>query len=250
MSTHIQHFAKNSADYKQFRPDYPEALFTYLESLVPDKQLAWDCGTGNGQAAVALAKRFNQVIASDISQEQLNMAPKVPNINYHCWPAQKTTLPDHSVDLITIAQALHWFDLDNFYQEVNRVAKKDAVIAAWCYSLGNISSTIDPILRKLYVNILGAKYWPKERKYVEEEYCTILFPFTRISPPAFVIHKTLNYEQLLGYLGTWSAVKEYETQKQQNPIDRISGDLKAAWGDPLSPKTMVWPIHLIVGKIA
>lgn len=247
--SHIQYFAKNSSDYKQFRPDYPEELFTYLESIAPSTALAWDCGTGNGQAALSLAKRFNKVIASDISEEQLKYAPNVPNIHYFCWPAEKTALSDASVDLITIAQALHWFDFDVFYQEVKRVAKPDAIIAAWCYSLGNISSTIDPLLRKLYHNILGSKYWPKERKYVEEEYCTIPFPFQRISPPAFVIHKSLNYAQLLGYLSTWSAVKEYEAQKQLNPIDKIAPDLQAAWGDLEQPKMMVWPIHLIVGKV-
>lgn len=247
--SYIEHFAKNSSEYKLFRPDYPEELFTYLESIAPENGLAWDCGTGNGQAAIALAKRFKQVVATDVSQEQLNLAPKLSNISYHCWPAEQTSLADNSVDLITIAQALHWFDLERFYQEVHRVGKKDAVIAAWCYSLGNISSTIDPILRKLYVNILGNKYWPKERKYVEEEYCTISFPFTRISPPAFMIHKSLNYYQLLGYLNTWSAVKEYQIQKQQNPIDKIAADLQAAWGDVEHPKMMIWPIHLIVGKI-
>ncbi len=247
--SHIEHFAKNSASYKQFRPNYPEELFTYLESLVGATDLAWDCGSGNGQAAVSLAKRFKQVVATDISQEQLNLAPQIENIHYHCWPAEKTDLPDASVDLITVAQALHWFDLDTFYKEVRRVAKPGAIIAAWCYSLGNISSTIDPLIRKLYVNILGDKYWPKERKYVEEEYCTISFPFTRISPPAFIIHKNLNYDELLGYLSTWSAVKEYEMQKQQNPILKISPALKRVWGNVEQPKMMVWPIHLIIGRI-
>lgn len=247
--SYLEHFAKNSSEYKLFRPDYPEELFTYLESIVPAKELAWDCGTGNGQAAFALAKRFKQVVASDISQEQLDLAPVVENISYHCWPAEQTTLKDNSVDLITAAQALHWFDLGRFYQEVNRVGKDGAVIAAWCYSLGSISSTIDPILHKLYVNILGDKYWPKERKYVEEEYCTISFPFTRVSPPAFLIHKNLNYLQLLGYLSTWSAVKEYESLKNKNPIDKIDSQLQAAWGDLEQPKMMVWPIHLIVGRL-
>ncbi|MBS0290659.1 MAG: class I SAM-dependent methyltransferase [Proteobacteria bacterium] len=246
---YIRHFAKNSEQYKLYRPNYPEELFTYLESLVVDKHLAWDCGTGNGQAAVSLAKRFDVVIASDINVEQLNAAPKVDAIHYHCWPAEKTELEDQSVDLITIAQALHWFKFDSFYQEVKRVAKQGGIVAAWCYSLGNISSTIDPIIRRLYVNILGDKYWPPERKYVEEEYCTIPFPFQRISPPSFVINQNLNFNQLIGYLGTWSAVKEYEKQKEQNPINRILPELQSVWGDPLQPRLMVWPLHLIIGRV-
>ncbi len=247
--TFIEHFSNSPDKYKQFRPNYPEELFTYLATLVPSSDLAWDCGTGNGQAAVSLSRRFKQVIASDISQEQLDVAPKKDNITYHCWPAEKTTIPDASVDLITIAQALHWFDFDVFYQEVKRVSKPGGVIAAWCYSLGTVSSTIDPIIRKLYQNILGNKYWPKERIYVMDEYTTIPFPFQRISPPAFIINKNLNYHQMIGYLNTWSAVKEYQKQKQQNPVDKIAGDLQAAWGDLDHPKAMIWPIHLLVGRI-
>jgi SAM-dependent methyltransferase len=245
----IEHFADKPESYQKFRPDYPEELYTYLMSLVPSPDVAWDCGTGTGQAAVALAKRFKQVIASDINQAQLNVAPKIDNISYHCWSADKTTIADASVDLITIAQALHWFNFDSFYQEVRRVSKPGGIIAAWSYSLGNISSIIDPIIRRLYVNILGAKYWPKERKFVEEEYCTIPFPFQRISPPAFVINKAVTLPQLLGYLNTWSAVKEYQKQKQQNPVDKIIPDLQNAWGDIEHPKTMILPIHLLVGRV-
>lgn len=245
----IEHFADKPESYQRFRPDYPEELFTYLMSLVSSSEVAWDCGTGTGQAAIALAKRFKHVIASDINQRQLDVAPKIANVSYHCWPAEKTTIPDASVDLITVAQALHWFNFEEFYQEVKRVSKPGGIIAAWSYSLGNISSTIDPIIRRLYVNILGDKYWPKERKFVEEEYCTIPFPFQRISPPAFVINKVVTLQQLLGYLNTWSGVKEYQKQKQQNPVDKITASLQNAWGDIDQPKIMILPIHLLVGRV-
>lgn len=246
---YIDHFAKEPENYLKYRPEYPDLLFDYLSSLVASHDLAWDCGTGNGQAALALSTRFLKVIASDINQTQMNVAPKRNNIEYQNWHAEKTELLSQSVDLITVAQALHWFDLENFYQEVKRVAKSNGMIAAWCYSLGKITPEIDQFISKLYYDILGNTYWPKERIYIDEEYSTIPFPFSKLSTPSFSIKKEYNLTEVLGYLNTWSAVKEYQKRNQKNPIDFIQDDLAKTWGHPEHRRVFTWPLHLLVGEI-
>jgi len=249
MHQYVNHFGVKSSEYLQFRPDYPDSLYKFLTGLVDKRDLAWDCGTGNGQAAAQLAQYFKNVVGSDINQAQLNVAVKKDNIQYECWPAEKTGLKDGSVDLITIAQALHWFNFDKFYDEVRRVAKYKGIIAAWCYSLGSVDTEIDVLIRKLYSDILGDAYWPKERRYIDEEYLTIPFPFKEIETPDFHIEKKINFMQLMGYLNTWSAVKQYQQVNQGNPINLIFSDLQLAWGDPDTARIMNWPVRLLAGHV-
>lgn len=246
---YTNHFGNRSSDYLQFRPNYPDSLFVYLAGLAKSHDTAWDCGTGNGQAAIELSQYFTQVIATDINQAQLDIAPKIDNISYYHCPAEKTHIPNASIDLITVAQALHWFDFTHFFNEVRRVAKPEGIIAAWSYSLGTITPEIDNIIQKLYFEILGDEYWPKERRYVDKGYKTIPFPFSKIVPPEFQIVKEMDFAQLLGYLATWSAVKEYQKRNQINPLGLIISDLEKAWGDPESTHFMTWPIHLLVGAV-
>lgn len=247
--SYINHFGEQSSDYLKFRPDYPLELYNYLVGLVEAHERAWDCGTGNGQTAIHLAPYFKEVIATDINQAQLDVAHKKDNIRYYCWPAEKTQIIHSSVDLITVSQALHWFNFNEFYAEAKRVAKPHSVIAAWSYSLGKINPALNQVIEKLYYKILGDTYWPKERKYIDEEYKTIPFPFKKIPTPDFAIEKQMNFSQLIGYLQTWSAVKEYEKYHHKNPVDFIQLDLKAAWGEIDSVHTMYWPIHLLVGQL-
>lgn len=244
---YIQHFADGAENYQKYRPDYPAALFQYLASLC-EHELAWDCATGNGQAALPLAAYFEEVIASDINEQPMNVALQKDNLSYYCWPAEQTSLKNNCVDLITVAQALHWFDLPSFYSEVNRVGKRQSIIAAWCYSLGNVSPLVDKVIAKLYHDILGDTYWPKERRYIDHHYKTIAFPFKKLKTPSFVAEKSFQLTELVGYLNTWSAVKEYQQRQQQNPVEMILSELENAWGTEQS-YTMQWPIHLLVGKI-
>ena len=248
MSSYTNHFGDQSGAYLQFRPNYPDALFYFLSGLCSQHVLAWDCGTGNGQAAVQLAKFFTQVVATDLQQAQLAVALHKPNVEYVCCRAEASPFTDGTVDIVTVAQALHWFTFDAFYHEVERVLKPDGIIAAWAYSLGEINEPIDCILRKLYDDILGDTYWPKERRYIDEHYQTIPFPFKRITAPSFHIEKKMDLAQFAGYLNTWSAVKEFQQQNQRNPLDEIIRELRAAWGDESRTYTMCWPIHLIVGQ--
>lgn len=247
--TYIEHFNTGSEKYFHFRPSYPDRLFDYLSTLVSEKARVWDCGTGNGQAALSLAKKFNRVIGTDIHLHQMEAAPREANVNYICCAAEKTPFLDKAIDLITVAQALHWFNLEKFYEEVRRVAKSSSVIAVWCYSLGTIDLDVDPFLSTLYTDILGDQYWPKERRYIDEHYRTIAFPFKQVSVPDFTIEKKFDFSSLIGYLNTWSAVKEYKNLQHTNPIAIIHDELLSAWGNPKLQRVMRWRIHLLVGMI-
>lgn len=246
---YIKHFNEKTDNYLRFRPDYPIALYDYLDKLVSNHHCAWDCGTGNGQAAVALSNYFDLVIASDINEKPLEAALKSTKIEYICCSAESSPINDKSVDLITVAQALHWFNFDLFYNEVRRVAKESAFIAAWTYSLGKFNFAIDDVIFKLYKELLGDEYWPLERRFIDEKYQTIPFPFNKIATPFFYIEKEITLLELIGYLNTWSAVKEYELRNGLNPINLVAQELESAWGNPRKSNKIVWPIHLLVGTL-
>jgi ubiquinone/menaquinone biosynthesis C-methylase UbiE len=241
-------FSKQSKEYAVSRPTYPESLFDFLAGLVDRKDLAWDCATGNGQAAVALSKYFQQVIASDISKKQLENAKRKSNIRYEVFPAEKTILEDNSVDLITVAQALHWFDFEKFYREVKRVLREGGVIAAWTYGLTSVSPEIDKITYRLYKDILG-RYWPKEIKYIENRYEDVPFPFKQLPTPQFQIKLNWNLSELLNYLYTWSSVQKFLEKNDHDPLKQIRGSLEEAWGKHGQQKRqVVWPIYIKVGR--
>jgi ubiquinone/menaquinone biosynthesis C-methylase UbiE len=261
-------FSKQSKVYASSRPTYPREIFEFIVGLVDERNLAWDCATGNGQAAVVLADYFKQVIASDISTQQIeNAQRKSSSINYQIFPAEKTPLEDNSVDLITVAQALHWFDFDRFYNEVKRVLrrKRDAfggggkkksggggVIAAWAYGLHTISPEIDKVTHHLYEDILGDKYWPKERKYVESRYETIPFPFEQIPAPQFQIQLNWNMSELMNYFYSWSSVQKFIEKNNYDPVSKIHGSLEYAWGGKEhihQKRSVVWPVYIKVGKL-
>ena len=178
------HFSGHAADYSRYRPGaYPTALYQALAALAPDTARAWDCATGNGQAALGLAAHFEWVDATDASSKQIEVAQPHPRVRYATAPAEASGLVDASISLVTVAQALHWFDLPKFYTEVRRVAKPEAVIACWCYMHCAVTPAVDKATGRLYEDILGDSYWPPERKHVENAYRDLDFPFTRIELP-------------------------------------------------------------------
>jgi len=261
------HFSKQSKVYASSRPNYPRAIFEFIIGLVDEKNLAWDCATGNGQAAVVLAEYFKQVVASDISTKQIeNAQRKNSNISYQIFPAEKTPFEDDSVDLVTIAQALHWFDFDRFYNETKRVLKRKrdggagsgkkksrgGVIAAWAYGFHTISPEIDKVTHHLYEDILGDKYWPKERKYVESRYETIPFPFKQIPVPHFQIKLSWTMSELMNYFYSWSSVQKFVEKNNYDPISKIRESLEYAWGGKnhiYQKRSVVWPMYFKVGKL-
>lgn len=235
-------FSKQSVDYSKFRPTYPGNLFPYLAKLAPSKIRAWDVGTGNGQAALGLADYFQEVIASDPSAAQIKEAAHHPNVLYAVAPAEDSGLSDGTVDLITVAQAFHWFKHADFYKEARRVARPNAVLAIWSYGIASIEPKIDARVMELYSGLLGA-YWDPERKQVEDGYKNISIPFTELMNPKFELVEEWDLDHFVGYLGTWSALKKYETATGKNPLPELRADLEKLW--PVGQKKRVsWPLAL------
>jgi SAM-dependent methyltransferase len=239
------HFSKQAADYARFRPRYPQALFAYLGSIAPNRQLAWDCATGNGQAAIALASVFDHVIATDASEKQIANAQPHKKIEYRIEPVERTTVQSERVDLVMVAQALHWFDLDRFYAEVRRVLKLDGLVAALAYNLLHITPAIDEIVNRYYYEVVGG-FWPPERKLVEQ-FDDLPFPFQPIAAPKFEMRADWNLEHLTGYLRTWSATQRFIAAKASDPLEQIAGELRIAWGTPEKARPVMWPVTLRIG---
>ena len=242
------YFSKQASAYTTYRPYYPAPLFEYLAEQALDHQLAWDCATGSGQAALGLTHYFEKVIATDASDEQIANAVAHDRITYAVAPAEKTDITSGSVDLIVVAQALHWFDFDTFYAEVRRVLKKEGVLAAWSYSLLRISPAIDRVLDQFYTNVIGP-FWPPERKLVDDKYQSIPFPFEELVAPLFNMEARWNLDRLVGYLGTWSSVQKFKDKHDADPIEVVLRDLTRAWGRPEDEKEIHWPIHMRVGRV-
>ena len=225
------YFSDNSADYGRYRPLYPDALFDYLKEIAPSTALAWDCATGSGQAARQLARRFARVIATDASADQIRNAKPADNITYRVAPAEDAPISDASVDLITVAQALHWFDIESFFREAKRVLKADGVIVVWTYNLLTIAPDLDALINGFYKDIVG-NCWPAERVMVEDGYRHISFPFRKLPCPAFRMSASWSLDELLGYLGTWSAVKLYREKTGADPLDIIRPRIAEQWAAP------------------
>ncbi len=241
------HFTKQAASYAKFRPDYPDELFAFLASVSSSTELAWDCATGNGQAANGLAKYFNKVIASDASEKQVLNGFKNEKIIYKVFPAENAVIESSTVDLITVAQALHWFNFEKFYSEVRRVLKKNGLLAVWTYGLVKISPEVDRITEKFDQEILK-NYWPPERKLFYEKYSTIPFPFELSKTPEFKMSVDWKLENLAGFFSTWSAVQKFMEKEGSDPVDLIFGDLKKAWGS-VNKRKAEWDLILKVGKV-
>lgn len=239
------HFSDQSAAYREYRPQYPKELYAYLAQQVEVRDLAWDCATGNGQAAHGLAAYFSKVVATDASESQIQNALPSSQIHYQICPAEHSSLPNLSTDLITVAQALHWFDLDAFTQEVHRVLKPNGLLAVWTYNLMSVNSEIDGIIQYLYRHTLDT-YWPPERVIVENNYRDIHFPnnLQEMETPQFSMQTDWTLEQLLGYLKTWSAVKRYQQAIRKNPVDVLEKEFISAWGNDEQVRTISWPLSL------
>ncbi|MFN2622280.1 MAG: class I SAM-dependent methyltransferase [Chthoniobacterales bacterium] len=237
------HFSKQAAEYAKFRPRYPTELFRWLASVAPSKHLAWDCATGNGQAAVELAEYLDRVIATDASEKQVANAERHPRVEYRVASAEESGLESNNVDLVTVAQALHWFDLERFYAEVRRVLKPKGVIVATAYKLATVSPTIDAIVRHYYSDVVGP-YWPSERVLVEK-FEDLPFPFAEVAAPACKMTVEWSVEQLLGYLRTWSATQRFMAAEKRDPLKEVERELRSAWGD--KERRVVWPLTVRVG---
>ena len=239
------HFSKQAADYAKFRPRYPHEMFEFLAKIAPRRELAWDCATGNGQAAVELATVFDRVIATDASEGQIANAEPYQGVEYRVAAAEQSELPSGSCDLIMVAQALHWLNRDRFYPEVQRILKQHGVFAASAYNLLRTDRPIKEIVRRYYYEIVGP-YWPSERALIER-FADIQFPLLERETPGFEIAANWNLKHLTGYLWSWSSTQRFVAATNRNPLDEIARDLEMAWGEPEQTKRIVWPLALRVG---
>ena len=246
------HFSGNSADYATFRPAYPPELFAWLAARSGGHGLAWDCATGSGQAALGLAPHFARVIATDASADQVAQARPGPGVEYRVASAEASGLPAAAFDLVTVAQALHWFDQTAFHAEVARVLKPGGAVAVWCYERLQMEAALDAIINDFYGRQLAA-FWPPERRHVEAGYRDLDFPFTEDSGPAFSMAALWNLDQLMGYFATWSAVKAYRREVGQDPLPELRTRLAVAWqasGVSLATaKNIKWPLSVRFGRV-
>lgn len=238
-------FSSQAEDYSRYRPKYPAGVYEFLRSRLKGFEKAWDCGTGNGQVAVELSSFFTNVEATDISLNQLKNAEKRDNIHYSVQPAERTSFPAQNFDLIITAQAIHWFRFEDFYAEVKRCLKPQGLLAVLGYGLFSSNPETNRIIAHFYNDIIGP-FWDKERRYLEDEYKTIPFPFRELETPQFNQQYEWTISQLLGYLRTWSAVKHFEKRKNVDPVAIIEEDLTKAFG---KKNEVSFPILFRLGKL-
>src|SRR6185437_7024311 len=242
MADFKDHFSKRAASYAAYRPSQPAAVIAFAASLPPRRELAWDCGTGNGQAARGLAEHFATVIATDASAAQIAYATPHPHVQYRVAPAEASGLDSRTVDLVTVAQALHWFDVERFYGEVKRVVAPGGAIAVWAYGDARADEpAVDRVLREFTRGLLGP-YWPPERRILDAGFRTIPFPFREVPPPELTLEERWTLPELLGYLRTWSATAAYNAAVGRDPVDEFTAAFATAWGNDSTRQLIRWPM--------
>ena len=242
------HFSASASDYATFRPRYPAELFEFVASLPERRSCVWDCATGNGQAALPLAERFDRVIATDASAEQIAHATPHPRVSYGVARADESGLDDASVDLVTVAQALHWLPLDRFFTEVRRVLVPRGALAVWCYTRPVLEQELDAIVLRYYAETCRA-YWPRDRQLVDEGYRSIVIPIDEVPAPALKIESRLSLAEFGGYVRTWSATNRLARAIGRDPVVGLEDELRAVWGPDGERRLVRWPIHVRAGRV-
>ena len=248
--TFTDHFSLVAAAYAAHRPNYPSRFFGYLAGQAPRRRVAWDCGTGSGQAAIGLADFFSRVIATDASAAQIEHTQPRLGVEYRVARAEDSNLEAGSVDLVSVAQALHWFDRDAFFAEARRVLVPGGVVAVWCY--GNpwlADRALDGTLQRFTSETIGP-WWPPERQLVLDGYRSIDFPFAELAPPPFTLVQAWTMHDLSGYLRTWSGTRRYVASVGHDPVDALEAELASEWGDVRERRLVRWPLSLRIGRAA
>jgi SAM-dependent methyltransferase len=241
-------FSPFAEEYARFRPSYPPGLFDYLASVVERHSLAWDCATGNGQAAVALAEHFRRVVATDVSAEQIQRARQHQRVEYRVAPAEASGLATDSVDLVTVAAALHWFDLEPFYDEVRRIVQPCGVLAAWTYHAAIIDGPVGDVIGPLYWDLLRGYFAPGAR-LVDDRYEDVSLPGEPLTAPDFRMSAAWTLEQFHGYVNSWSGTQRYMQEHGEDPFERIAGDAARLWENPRDARPIQWPLILRVSRL-
>lgn len=245
--TFRDHFSSSSPDYARFRPRYPRALFDWVAAESPARGRVWDAATGSGQAAVGLADDFAFVVATDASRAQLASAAPHPRVRYVRSRAEASGLADRSMDAITVAQAVHWFDRRAFFEEAGRVARPGALVAVWTYGNPSVSAEVDALLTPFYRDVVGP-YWPPERRLIENLYRDVVLPFEPVAVPELSLETPMTLAALAGYIGTWSAVQRYREVVKRDPVPDFIASVASVWGEPASVKPTRWPMAIRAGR--
>lgn len=243
----VQSFSQNSDQYAKHRPQYPDELFSHLSDIAPRRESAWDCATGNGQAAVSLAKYFATVDATDISSEQIEHAVQHPRVRYSIAPAENTPFADQSFDLVTVATAVHWFDQEKFHREVERVLKPGGILAVWTYGEFTVEPEIDKMVGSELLKLID-RYWASGNRKVMNGYRDLPMPLEAIHMPSFSIQMDWTLEQFAAYMRTWSAVKRFTTEMGVDPVLGTEEKLRAVWGEAGATRTVHMPLFVKASK--
>lgn len=245
----VSYFNQQARLYAKFRPDYPPELFEFIALISPHHNLAWDCATGSGQAAIGLAKHFKHVVAIDTSPEQIAHARQHDRVEYRVATAEASGLENHSADVVMIAQALHWLDHGRFYAEVRRVVVPGGTIVATVYCDPTVNDPeLDGILQNYNKGVVGP-YWPPERKFVDEHYQSIPFPFEKITPPKIELKRDWNLHELAGYLRSWSATVRYQKANNVDPVLDFEEKMRSRWAEPGQRRVVRWPFTIFAGRV-
>ena len=248
MATFRDHFSSSSQGYAQFRPEYPAALFDWIASASPARARVWDCATGTGQAARGLARVFDLVIATDASAAQLREAAPHPRVRYARMTAESAALAPRSVDAVTAAQAVHWFDIAAFFREAARVARPGGLVAVWTYGNPSVDEEVDAILNPFYRDVVGP-YWPPERRLIERMYEDVVLPFELVKAPDIPLNVSMTRGDLVGYVGTWSAVQRYRAATGRDPMPEFEAAVARVWPDAGAARTTHWPTAIKAGRV-
>ena len=247
--TFKDHFSVAASGYAAHRPVYPRSVAEALAARSPGRSRVWDAGCGSGQLSVVLADVFEKVVATDASAAQVAQAVQHPRVRYEVAPAEASGLPDASVDCAVAAQAAHWFDLDAYYREVRRVSRPGGLVALVTYAVLEVEPEVERLMAQFYWHTLDG-HWPPERRLVEEGYRSLPFPFEPVEAPPLALEHRWNVEQLLGYVGTWSAVQSLKKAGRGEDLERFGAELRAAWGDPSRERLIRWPLSLRLGRVS
>lgn len=240
------HFSRQSLAYSRYRPGYPPELVAWIAAQAPERRLAVDCATGSGQAAVALVKHFESVVAVDGSRSQLRNATRQARVIYVNATAERLPIAARCASVVVAAQAAHWFDFPRFHAECGRVLVPGGVVALWTYEKFVVDPAVDAVIDRFYEDVVGG-FWPTERRYVEEGYRTLPFPWPEISAPPFALANEWDLDQVIGFLETWSAVQRYKDHRGEDPLPGVREQLRPHW-PPNGTRRLHWPIHLRVGR--
>lgn len=240
-------FSRQASAYSLFRPSYPPTLYQFIQQHLPSNEVCWDCGTGTGQVATELAKVFKRVIATDLSSQQIFYAKKFENIDYQVCSAETFETQDSSLDLITVAQALHWLDLEVFFSKARRFLKPKGMFAVWGYDFFSINEALDDVFNPYGRQFLGP-YWSSKNQILFEGYKTIQFPFSKIEAPNFTLSVNWDLDQLVGYLDSWSATQQYKDLNKTDPFEAIAEKIFDLWGPSSHKRTIKWDLYSYFGS--